>query len=108
MLKQSQEAIVSYMCQLIDLPPSASPQQLVAALSKRDDFYWSGQGIVTYKIVNTSDAQLDSRDSDHYTVVLLDTNVGRRIVLLKPSTGMSGEWLGWYHRTTDTKPSAQP
>ena len=106
MLRLSEEAIVSYVFQPIDLPRSASPQQLVAALSKRYDLHWSDLKIATYKIVKVVDAELGARGSARYTVVLLDTNIGQKIVLFQPMTNTGGKWGGWYNRICDTKPSA--
>lgn len=94
MVQVAQESVPSYMFQPIDLPAKASPDQLISALSKRNDVYWTGRKITTYKILKVRAAKSGPSDYNHYTAVLLDTNAGQEIVLLKPMT--PHKWIGWY------------
>jgi len=72
MVEVTHEVVPSYLIVPIDLPPTASPEQVVSALSKRGDF--SNRKIESYKIVKTRAAQSGPNNLDRYTAVLLDTN----------------------------------
>ena len=96
MVKVAQEQVPSYLYQSIKLPATASPEQLVSALSKSGDMYWTGMKITSFKIVKVRAAHDNWK---HYTAVLLDTNVGQKILLLSPEPDGSG----WYHKLYDAK-----
>jgi len=102
MIEVSHEVVASYMFQPIDLPATASPAQLVATLPNKYDIYWTGRKITSYKIVLTRAAQSGPNEVERYTAVLLDTNAGQKIVLLRPMT-TSGKWDGWYYKIYDVK-----
>ena len=74
----------------------------MSALPKRDDVYWTGRKISSYKILKTRAALSGSNEFERYTAVLLDTNVCQKIVLLRPLTP-SGKWSGWYYKIYDAK-----
>jgi hypothetical protein len=100
--EMSHETVLSHPFRPINLLAAASPEQVVAALSKSGDMSWEVQRITSYKIVEIRAVHSGPHDSQQYTAVLLDTNVGQKIVLLRPLHG-KGEWSGWYHWTRDVK-----
>jgi hypothetical protein len=99
MVEVAHEEVPSYLYQSIKLPATATPEQLVSALSKGGDMYWTGMKITSFKIVNVRAAQSGPDAWEHYTAVLLDTNVGQKILLLRPEPDGSG----WYHKLYDAK-----
>jgi hypothetical protein len=62
MVEVSHETVLSYPFKPIDLPAAASPEQVVAALSKSGDNYWEAKGITTYKIVESIAVQTGPND----------------------------------------------
>ena len=98
----SHESVPSYMFVSVQLPANATPQQLISALTVRGEFgrlniYSGSIKIVETRSVNTAPPMLEA-----YTAVLLDTNLGQKIVLLQPENFKSG-WHGWYWKIYDVK-----
>jgi hypothetical protein len=100
MVQVAHETVGSYLFVPIDLPATASPEQLVSALSKRGDF--GSRQIQSFKIVKIRPAQSGPDDWQRYTAVLLDTNVGQKIVLLRQELAKD-KWYGWYFNIYDVK-----
>ena len=85
----------------IDLPVTASPEQLLSALSKRGNF--RTRQVESFKIVKIRKMQSGPNNSQLYTVVLLlDTNAGTKIVVLQPESFKDGCY-GWNWRIYDVK-----
>ena len=103
------QMVPSYMFVPIPLPPSASPDSVVHELESTGIF--SHKGIGRYTTLQTRSVHTTPRDRDlregmhveYYTAVLLDTDAGRKIVLLRPLKGRSGHDEGWYYRIYSTK-----
>jgi hypothetical protein len=102
MVEVAHETVASYPFQPIDLPATASPEQLVSALPKRGDIYWKEMQITSYKILTVRAAHSGPNDFEHYTAVLLDTNAGQKIVLLQPMSARD-KWMGWYYKIYDAR-----
>ncbi len=97
----SHETVLSYPFVPINLPATATPQELISALKDRGDF--QRKQITSIKIIRVRSVHtsLPSVPVD-YTTVLLNTDVGQKVVLFRPlksETGM-GEW---YWRIYDAK-----
>jgi hypothetical protein len=98
----SHESVPSYMFVPVQLPATASPEQLISALIVRGEFgrlniYSGSIKILQTRAVHTVPPMLES-----YTAVLLDTNLGQKIVLLQPQS-FDGKWHGWYWKIYDVK-----
>jgi hypothetical protein len=96
----SHESVPSYMFVPVQLPATATPEQLIHALTVRGEFgrlniYSGSIKIVETRSVHTAPPMLEA-----YTAILLDTNLGQKIVLLKPMSH------GWYWKIYDVKSSA--
>src|ERR1022692_145586 len=91
----SHESVPSYMFVAVQLPATATPEQLIHALTVRGEFgrlnIYSG----SIKIVETRTVNTEPPMKDAYTAILLDTNLGQKIVLLQPENFKRG-WGGWY------------
>jgi hypothetical protein len=98
----SHETVPSYMFMPIQLPATASPEQLISTLTVRGEFgrlnIYSG----SIKILQTRSVHTTPPISEAYTAVLLDTNLGQKIVLLQPQN-FKGKWHGWYWKVYDVK-----
>lgn len=91
---------VSYSYEPIKLPESASPEQLISALSERG--YFQDMGVTNYgplqtRAVHTTPRPADNIPLEYFTAILLNTSGGKRILLLRP------ERTGWYYKMYDTK-----
>ena len=99
MAKVSHERVGSYLFTPINLPETASPEQLIAALYDRGHFH--DEHLTDIKIVEIRAVQTRPRDeripAESYTAVLLDTSAGRKIMLFQPIKG------GWYFKMYDAK-----
>ena len=91
------EDCASYLYQPVSLPATASPKEVIAALSKRGTF--RDQRITDFTILEVRKVHSlqEGATSVFYSAVLMDSNLGRKIVLLQP------ESLGWYYKTYDAK-----
>ena len=98
----SHEDVPSYPFRPIDLPATATPAQLVSALSKRSALDLGHFDFGSYKISEIRPVQTEPPMSEAFTAVLLDTSVGQKIVLLRPMQ-RGTNWAGWYYRTYDSK-----
>lgn len=86
--KVEHESVPSYLFVPIALPATATPDQCVAALSKRVN-------LGSHRILEVRQTNILF---SHYTAVLLDTGIEKKVVLLEPM-GTNG----WYYRVYDTK-----
>lgn len=92
------ETVPSYPFKRIELPATATPEELLTALSKRGPGELGHFDFTSYKISQVRSVRPEPDPvSEAYTAVLLDTNLGRRIVLLRPMK------MGWYYRIYDFK-----
>jgi hypothetical protein len=87
----------SYLFVPVDLPASAAPPEVIDALSKRGTL--RDDQITSFKILETRrvHSQQKGAESVYYFAVLMDTNLGRKILLLQP------ESHGWYYKFYDAK-----
>lgn len=89
------ESVPSYLFMPIKEPETASPEQLISILTSRGEFH--NPKILQIRQVHTTPGPKDEIPVENYTAVLLDTNPGRKIVLLKPlNTKPGGD--GWYFK----------
>jgi hypothetical protein len=91
------ERVPSYMYVPVKLPTTAKPEEIVSALSSRDEFRDSRIKILEVRQTHTSPRSQDGALVQHFTAVLVDTVKGRKILLLKP------EQSGWYYKFYDAK-----
>ncbi|HLX96148.1 MAG TPA: hypothetical protein VKU37_10435 [Verrucomicrobiae bacterium] len=91
------EDVASYLCQPVDLTSNASPEQVVAALSRRGTF--QDDRITSFKILEARrvHSRQKGAESVYYSAVLMESNLGRKIVLLQPSN------TGWWYKIYDAK-----
>ncbi|HSY10392.1 MAG TPA: hypothetical protein VK840_05700 [Candidatus Dormibacteraeota bacterium] len=94
------EEVPSYLFMPIQLPETASPEQLISVLTKRGEFH--NPKILQTRHVHTTPRPKDQIPVESYTAVLLDTNPGRKIVLLQPQS-FKGRWHGWYYKIYDAE-----
>ena len=81
----------------IDLPANASTDEVVAKVIEMASF---NEGKLTsYKIIKAKGVQIKGSPPDRYTAVLLQTNFGEKIILLKYIDSTAG----WRGRVYDTK-----
>src|ERR1700722_13262197 len=100
--KVSHENVPSYPFKRIELPATATPEQLISALSKRSALDLGHFDFTSYKISQIRPVLTEAPMSETFTAVLLDTSLGQKIVLLRPmQSGTNFE--GWYYRTYDAK-----
>jgi hypothetical protein len=95
----SHEQVVSYAFNPIKLPNSATPQQLITALSKRSAPELGYFDFTSYKILQIRPVQT-TPPFEKFTAVLLDTNLGQKVVLFRPM-GNGTNSIGWYYRRFD-------
>jgi hypothetical protein len=100
MTKLSNQDVPSYPFKPIELSETATPDQLVSALSKRSVLELGHLDFTTYKILNIR--LVHDVFKKNYTAVLLDTNLGQKIVLFQ-ALNFKGGWPGWYYRIYDAK-----
>jgi hypothetical protein len=86
--KVEQQSVPSYLVKPIELPDTASPEQCISALTIRGALHLP-------KILQVRQAHTSI---ENFTAVLLDSNDGQKIVLLRPSHTNS-----WYFRIYDAK-----
>ena len=96
----SNESAPSYLFVPVQLPATATPEQLVSALKVRGEFGQLNIYSGSVKIVETRSIHHALSIPEAYTAVLLDTNLGRRMVLFEPLSSKS-KWGGWYWRIYD-------
>ena len=78
----------------IQLPSSASPEEVLAQLNKQTNLY-HGSKVTSYKIIESRQVKIIAAFQDkNFTAVLLKTNLGRKVVLLK----YQGASVGWWSR----------
>lgn len=87
----------SYLYVPVDVPTNSSPSEVLAALSKRGTL--RDNGINRFKVLESRrvHSTQEGAQSIYYSAVLLDTNLGRKVVLLQPQRG------GWYYKVYDTR-----
>ena len=102
MHRVSHESFPSYPFKRIELPATATPEQLIAALSKRSVLDLGHFDFTSYKISEIRSVQTEPPMSQTFTAVLLDTSLGQKIVLLRPM-GSGTNFEGWYYRAYDAK-----
>jgi hypothetical protein len=100
------ENFPSYPFKMIELPPDASPEQLISALAKRGAFELGHFEFTTFNILEARRTHTAPRPhydipQENFIAVLLDTNLGRKIVVFKPMSNRDN--AGWYYRTYDAK-----
>jgi hypothetical protein len=91
----------------IELPEAATAEQLISALAKRGieelgHFEFASFRIVEKRVTNVPQEVQGKPPVENYLAVLLDTNLGRRIVLFQPLRS-KGEWRGWSYWIYDAK-----
>ena len=80
----------------IDLPATASINQVLEQMFKVIGF--DDGRVISYQIVETRPVRIhDGIQDSSFTAVLVETNLGRKVVLLKPERSP----LGWWSRTYD-------
>jgi hypothetical protein len=87
----------SYLYVPVDLPTNSSPTEVLEALSRRGTL--RGSRITRFRVLEVRrvhSTQEGAKDV-HYSAVLMDTNLGRKIALLQPQTG------GWYYKIYDVR-----
>ncbi len=97
----SNEGPTFYMFAPVQLPATASPKELISALTVRGEFGSRQITSTSIKILQIRAVHIGP-DSQDYTAVLLDTNLGQKIVLLQPQS-LNGKWRGWYYKVYDAK-----
>ncbi len=102
MAEVSHESVPSYPFKPIELPATATPEQLITALSKRSVLDLGHFDFTSYKISEIRSVETEPPMSKRFTAVRLDTNLGQKIVLLRP-VQHGTNWMGRYYRTYDTK-----
>lgn len=85
------------MVQSVHLPETASTEEVVSNISKRPSI---DKALATYKILEIRQIRFPLI-SDPYTAVLVQTAVGRKIVLFR----YEGKEIGWWYRAYDAKNS---
>jgi hypothetical protein len=85
----------SYPFSPIDLPATASSEQLISALSERGDFQKLHVTKVRIVLTRTVQTPEDIPPRWHHTAVLLESDAGQKIVLLRPLHS------GWYFKIYD-------
>jgi len=81
----------------VDLPQSASPEEVISQVDKLTGLYQGGK-LTSYRIIETRQVQIiSSITGGKFTAVLLDTNLGKKIVLLQ----YQGSKTGWWSRAYD-------
>jgi hypothetical protein len=81
----------------LDLPSTASIEQVVARVFQMTGF--DKGHVATHQILKKQQVRISGSLPDVYTAVLVDTNFGRKIVLLK----YEGPTLGWWSRVYDAE-----
>ncbi len=84
----------------LGLPATASTEQLVSRLFQMTGFD-RGQ-VTTHRILKVRKVRIPGDLPDIYTAVVIDTDLGRKIVLLK----YEGPAAGWWSRVYDADTSA--
>ncbi len=102
MAEVSKASVPSYMFRAIQLSATASPEQLISALIVRGDFEQKRITGTSVKILQMRSVNTTPPMPQGYTAVLLDTNLGLKIVLLQPLSS-NGKPHGWYYRIYDAK-----
>ena len=98
----------------IQAPPSASAESLVGELASSGGFARVGISTYTNLKIRTVHTTLHKRDlqflqkhggwrPEYYTAVLLNSDVGRKILLLQHLGTNSGHDRGWYCRIYDVR-----
>lgn len=84
----------------LDLPASASTEQVVARVFQMTGF--DKGRVENYHILEIRRVRIPWAGLDSYTAVLVDTELGKKIVLLKHE----GPAVGWWSRVYDAEASA--
>ncbi len=78
----------------IKLPPSAPIEDVLAQIYEKEHFYQSGK-VGAYQVI-----EIRKVFNNHYTAVLIDTNLGKKIVLLNYDYQLNS----WWNRVYDATP----
>jgi hypothetical protein len=89
--------VPSYTFAPIDLPQTATPAELISAIFKRSAWESGLFDFTSYKILQIRSVPAEFPSLPNYTAVLLDTNLGQKVVLLQPLQEKS-RWHGWYYK----------
>jgi hypothetical protein len=85
---------------ILGLPATASNEQVVWRVFQMTGF---DRGHVTrHRILKVREVRIPGSVPDNYTAVVVDTDFGRKIVLMK----YEGPAAGWWSRVYDVEPSA--
>ena len=98
----SSEHVPSYPFKPIGLAATATPEELISALSKRGPSELGHFNFASYKISEIRPVQTEPPISEKFTAVRLDTDRGQRIVLLRPMQNKTN-WIGWYYKVYDAR-----
>jgi hypothetical protein len=94
------ENVPSYAFQPIDLPKTATPEQLITVLSKnKEEEQRLHFDFTSFKILQIRSVQAPP-PFQKITAVLLDTSLGREVVLLQPIEN-GANYMGWEYRIYD-------
>ncbi|MGA2867154.1 MAG: hypothetical protein ABSF95_21975 [Verrucomicrobiota bacterium] len=83
----------------LDLPATASTEQVVSRVFQMSGF--DKGHVTTHRILETRQVRIPGSLPDIYTAVLVDTDLGKKIVLLKHE----GPAAGWWSRVYDAETS---
>jgi hypothetical protein len=84
-----------------NLPQSASPEELVSEAFRQTDF--DPGRVTSYQILKIRQVLISEGSAYQrtYTAVLADTNLGRKIVLMRYNKGDDSTAAGWWRRIYD-------
>jgi len=102
MHRVSHESVPSYPFNPIKLPATATPEELITALSKRGLSELGHFNFASYKLSEIRPVQTEPPISEKFTAVRLDTDRGQKIVLLRPMQNKTN-WIGWYYKIYDAR-----
>ncbi len=86
----------SYLYVPVDVPTNSPPTDVLRALSKRGTFRDNRITRFTVLEVRRVHSAQEGAQDIYYSAVLMDTNRGRKILLLRPESN------GWYYKMYDT------
>jgi hypothetical protein len=100
------EDVPSYLFLSIKLPETATPEQLLSALSNRG--YFQQEDITSFSILEKKDTHTVpptgwGEKPEPYTAVLLKTDAGQKIMLFR-----SRDSRGWYYKMYDVNARFKP
>jgi hypothetical protein len=90
------ESVPSYLFAPINLPETASPEQCISVLTNRGDLHL--RKIMEIRNAQTAPRRKNDVPVEKFTAVLMDTDAGQKILLLKPM-----ETNRWYFKIYDAR-----